>query len=243
MKITVKHLPNIFNNTGRKVVEIEYSRRTTLREYVQRAGFPIEDHRIIVTNKENPDLDKPVQPGDEIIVTPQIGDPISATIAIFSAVGAWAAANVVAATLLAITIGYSIYQATQKPKMPNFGGLATGSFEDSSPTYGWDGIRTLQGEVNVPIPIGYGRHRVGGNIINQFVRTDGEKQYLYLLLALAEGPVSSIGNIQINDNPIENFADVQVVTRLGTNDQEPIPNFEELHQVNEVSVNVLKATP
>lgn len=241
--VTLKHIPNLLSDKGRRSVEVPFDRRITLRQYLEQNGFPIQHHRFIVTDRREVHLDQALNRGDEVIVTPVVAAPVVAAVGLaFQAIGAWVAANAIQAALIAITIGYSIYQAVQKPKLPSFN-LPSGSFEDSSPTYAWDGIRTLQGEVNVPIPVAYGRHRLGGNIINQFVKTDGEKQYLYLLLALCEGEIESIENIEINDNPIGNFASVETQTRLGTNDQTAIPGFEELHQISEIGAQVLQATP
>jgi len=56
---------------------------------------------------------------------------------------------------------------------PNYGTTGEG-IDEGSATYGWEGIRTIQ-EVGTPIPVIYGRHRVGGNVINAYVRTDGNK--------------------------------------------------------------------
>ena len=88
--------------------------------------------------------------------------------------------------------------------MPDFGVATggTGSLDEGSPTYGWDGAQTTQ-EVGIPIAVVYGEHKIGGNIINQFLWEDGEKNYLNVLIALCEGEIESIGQIYINDNPIE----------------------------------------
>ena len=92
---------------------------------------------------------------------------------------------------------YSVYSAiTARSRQPSFG-LNGGGLDESSSTYGWDGINTIQ-DVGVPVKIIYGEHRTGGNIINQFISTDGDKQYLNLLIAAGEGEIESISDIKIN---------------------------------------------
>ncbi len=53
---------------------------------------------------------------------------------------------------------------------------------------------------------------------------------LTLLIALGEGPIDAVltDTIEINDQPIENFPGVEVVTALGTPDQQPLPGFSEV---------------
>ena len=57
------------------------------------------------------------------------------------------------------------------------------------------------------------------------ITTDGDKQYLNLLLSGGEGPVTNIKDITIDGNPLANYDDVEVNLRYGTNDQAVIPNF------------------
>lgn len=56
-----------------------------------------------------------------------------------------------------------------------------------------------------------------------------DKSYLHTLTALCEGEIDGVSDVLINGNPAENFDNVNVVARPGTNDQAVIPNFEELH--------------
>jgi len=64
----------------------------------------------------------------------------------------------------------------------------------SSPVYSFGGIQNTI-PPGSPVPIIYGEHRVGGQIIALWKESDNATitQYLYMLIALAEGPVNQIG--------------------------------------------------
>ncbi len=93
-----------------------------------------------------------------------------------------------------------------------------------SQTYGWGGVATLTGQGH-PLAITYGAMKSGGVLLSRHIISDGARQYLHLLYCAGEGELSEIRNIRINENPVENYKDVQVDIRLGTNDQTVIPNF------------------
>lgn len=58
------------------------------------------------------------------------------------------------------------------------------------------------------VPNTYGTVRITGQILNQHVTSDGKKQYLNVLLCGGEGPVDSVSDIKINNNPAENFGGI-----------------------------------
>ena len=101
-----------------------------------------------------------------------------------------------------------------------------GTFENSQ-TYTWDGIQNIYGE-GEPVPVLYGRHRVGGNVIAGFVSGDTTaglqtNKYLHLLFAVSEGEVWGIepDSIQIDGSPLAEFdADARVYYTNGTADQD-----------------------
>ena len=64
-------------------------------------------------------------------------------------------------------------------------------------------------------------------MLARHVVSEGEKQYLNILYCVAEGPIDEISYIELNGNPISNYADVQVDIRLGANTQTIIPNFND----------------
>jgi predicted phage tail protein len=138
------------------------------------------------------------------------------------------------------SVGFSIYNALSTPDTPR-----TGLGLNNSPTYGWDSI-AMQVKAGVPVPVVYGEHIVPGNLISCFVSTDGEKNYLNMLIALCEGEIAGVMKadgsgvcasvadtplIYINDNLYQNFQGVSWDYRLGTQDQTPINGFDDVMQV------------
>jgi len=240
--ISVRNIDNPFKPEEAQVLEFTYSRSKSVREYLDNSGFDYKDKRVIVTGKRIEDLDSRAEEGDEIVVAPEVKAPVVAVVSfIISAVWAAAVAHPFLFTFFVLSMGYSIYQYMNQPKMPDFN-LGSSGIDEGSPTYGWDGVQTIQ-EVGVPVAVVYGEHRVGGNIINQFLWEDGDKHYLNVLLAICEGEIESIESIELNNNPIDNFEGVAVSKRFGTNYQSMIPNFEDLHNVYPVSANLTQNNP
>ena len=105
-------------------------------------------------------------------------------------------------------------------------------------SYGWGALQpiTQQGAI---IPMTYGTVRTAGQILNQHItvdETDDDTQYLELLLCGGEGPLDSISDIKINDNPIDNFENTTYYTRMGENTQSLIEGFERLYSSQSVGV-------
>ncbi len=95
----------------------------------------------------------------------------------------------------------------------------------SSTTYGWDlpSVQTQEGNV---IGETFGECIPSPQLLMCHVETaDENTQYLNVLYCGGYGPVDSIKDIRIEHTPIENFADCQIETRLGTNDQTAISFF------------------
>ena len=114
-----------------------------------------------------------------------------------------------------------------------------------------------EGETGGPVELVYGRFRVAGTVIEEFVRN-----YQYpprsdycALGSLGEGPIQSVGGVetetpvdgalsvgdasfptgmQINGNAAEIFTDVTVSVRLGTLEQDIVSGFEQVQQVVDV---------
>ncbi|WP_444310724.1 TipJ family phage tail tip protein [Megasphaera sp.] len=102
--------------------------------------------------------------------------------------------------------------------------------DQSSPTYGWElpNVQTQEGGV---IGETFGECIPAPQLLMYHVETtnsddqDKNNQYLNVLYCGGYGPVESIDAIRIGHTPIENFSDVQIETRKGTNNQSPIPFF------------------
>jgi len=99
----------------------------------------------------------------------------------------------------------------------------SGGFAGSA-TYGFSAIQNTT-RIGAPIPLVYGTHRVGGQIVAASVETLNDNDVLHLLLAPSHGEIESISEIQINDQTISNFPSITTDTRLGTNDQAAIGLF------------------
>jgi predicted phage tail protein len=242
--VVIRNIKNPFKVNEAETVELAYSRNKILAGYLEASGFDYKDKRVIVTGKRVRDLNLRLEQGDEITIIPEVKAPVVAVIsAIVSAIWAVAVAHPFLFTFFVLSIGYSIYQYMNQPRMPDFNlGVASGGIDEGSPTYGWNGVQTIQ-EVGVPVAVVYGEHKIGGNIINQFLWEDGEKHYLNVLLALCEGEIESIGDIEINNNPSVNFDGIAISKRYGTNDQNLIDNFEDLHNLYPVNVTLMKDDP
>lgn len=134
---------------------------------------------------------------------------------------------------------YSLYMAfkyatASKPSYDTIGS----DLAEGSRTYSWSGIMTTA-DVGIPIPVVYGEHKVGGNIINAYINSDGDKNYLNILLSLCEGEIDSISSITINDQPAANYDGITVYSdRLGTNTDTVIPNFQNLYDNYSIGQNL-----
>ena len=98
------------------------------------------------------------------------------------------------------------------------------SSKQGTPSYAFDGPHSLAQSGTV-IPKGYGTFRSGGNIIASFIDIEGADQYLNCLVCFGFGPARSLTSIQLNGKDISTYQNVQYYTRLGSNNQTPIPNF------------------
>lgn len=75
---------------------------------------------------------------------------------------------------------------------------------DTSPTYGWDGIRNTRTQGS-PIPRVYGEHRVGGQILSAYRRcasADSKVEKLFVAIGLGSGPLTSISGVTRDQNGV-----------------------------------------
>lgn len=108
---------------------------------------------------------------------------------------------------------------------------------ESDPTYSWDGVTTMEGQGNA-IALTYGTVKSGGQSIAKYVSNDSNDQVLNWLVCAGEGPLE-ITDIRLNDNPIENYKDVDVEIRPGTNNQEIISNFNDTIETKQLGYEIL----
>ena len=115
----------------------------------------------------------------------------------------------------------------------------------------------------LPIPVTFGRMRLGGSVISEYAitRSIPSSTDLYLLLSFGEGPFYGFGNrtsntstwidsrssgfptgILIEGNPAENFPGCEAQVRMGTLEQTTIEGFHDVPQVYGVSFTLLADT-
>lgn len=128
----------------------------------------------------------------DVVVVPDPGGPVIVVLAFLG--GLLLEALVAGAIAFAINLAYQAIVG--KPKA----GQARGGGEESQ-TYNWTGIATNYGS-GFPIPIAYGIHRVGGQIISTNIYDEGiDRDILALLIAIGEGPISQIGGLDLEKFP------------------------------------------
>ncbi len=122
---------------------------------------------------------------------------------------------------LGAVVGFGAYSANRARMRQQLPLTPAASSQAESPTYGFQNIQNST-QHGAPIPVVYGVHRVGGQIVNAYVKTQNDTDTLYLLVAVSEGQISNIEDIEINGQPLANFTGVTAETRTGTSNQAPI---------------------
>ena len=216
--ITRKIIPNIFENADDRISETLDIGKGTVASLVPEE-YADGKWRVLHSRYGQIDSDKwgdtDVIVGDEIIITPVIEDPVSSTIGFIvagieagiEAAAAYAIAHPFLAAFFALTAisgVYGVYTALTY-KAPTFGQKGAegvgGDFADDSPAYAWSGPETTA-SVEMPVPIIYGKNKVGGNIVNAYTESHDNKDWLNLLVAIGEGPLESIGGLTADADSI-----------------------------------------
>lgn len=100
----------------------------------------------------------------------------------------------------------------------------------SADSYGNDSTKPSAQEGSM-LGVVYGEYRNGGVIIQNKTVNSGSNQTMYVLQALSEGEVESISDIQINEVSVDTYSGVENQIRLGTDNQELIPWFDDSYNV------------
>ena len=100
------------------------------------------------------------------------------------------------------------------------------ALNEVSPTYAYSGGSNAT-EVGSTLPIMLGTARVSPPIISSYLSLDGDKQHLNILMAVNDGEVNSISDIEINSQAISNLNDISYSVTLGTANQTAIGNFRD----------------
>lgn len=136
--------------------------------------------------------------------------------------GAWATMGTVGQFAFmmgaSLVIGGVADMIIGQPKLP------TNDSGGNSNTYNFSGIKNSTAP-GTPVGVVYGRHRVGGHVLNVYDRKEGDKTFLYMQIGLGEGPISKIDadTLEINKRNIHDYPAqfVETFYRLGTENQEP----------------------
>lgn len=130
----------------------------------------------------------------------------------------------------AVMVAGGLLLSALAPKPPQLGA-------DSSATYSWDEKNNFVHE-GATLPELYGQMRVTPPLVSHYILTDGNRQYLNLLYAIAGHKITSIDNIYINDNLSSTYTGVETVTdRIGNVNQPVIDYFGD----NRVDISVHKS--
>jgi predicted phage tail protein len=155
-----------------------------------------------------------------VVVVANIYMPgIGASMGGFWATSAGTAALVAGATMVGTMVVNALLPV--KPAQS----ITADTMGDKSSSYGIDGAKNASQE-GLSVPICYGTHRMGGNVIGLSVENVDSTQLLYMLLNAGEGPIANISDIELNDQPIDNYKDVEWQSRLGLQTQDLIPWFD-----------------
>lgn len=222
------------------VIEVKnpFERKIDNQYYQTYVGGPVTDYvthadyeRVFAVNGIPVDETYIPDDGDEILVAPKVGKkafrwilPV-ALVLVGSALGAgiiggqmligWRIGLALAATM----IGNHMIEKMTKPAVDL-------TNTEQSNTYGWGTPSTLTGQGYV-LPVLYGTVKTAGLMLQRHVVSDGDKQYLSILYCLAQGPIDSITDIKLNGNPLTNYQNCEIETRMGTNTQTVMKNFND----------------
>ncbi len=130
--------------------------------------------------------------------------------------------------------------------------VETDSDMDSSDQYDWEGPSTST-KTDAPVNILYGEHLTGGQLINFNIWSDGEVNYLDMLIALCEGEIAGVMNedkdtlitlpttledadtqtpyMQMNDEFLSAYEEAEWAGRVGTLVQTSIVGFRNIQNV------------
>lgn len=251
-KIQITTINNPFNYADKSIVVCNRHGRKHLKSYLRDHMDAIKKNELVVSVNGRvvtyADYSMPIPKGAYIVIIPVVAGGGGGGKNIFAAIagialavvtmgvgsmasgGAFVGANAIAATswttvgwmaaIATMAVGGILINAlTPKPK------IDMTSVEQSN-TYSWAQGQVMSSQGGA-VGITYGKVQPAIQLLAQHISSDGNKQYLNLLLCGGDGPIDDIGNIRINDNPINNYKGVELDIRYGTNDQTVIPNFND----------------
>ncbi len=127
---------------------------------------------------------------------------------------------------------------------PDMTGGGASEVEDQSSTYAWS-TRSNTGQEGKPLPVLYGTLRIMPYFIARHITAEGQdgKQYLHILMLVADHAIDTMTELLVNDNPIENYEEIDIVYRYGTVSQNVIEYFGDTYTVKTVGMTIDKDEP
>ncbi|MBP2655801.1 MAG: hypothetical protein H6Q73_3370 [Firmicutes bacterium] len=238
--ITITILKNPFNHSEKEIHTCVHVPGKTAYEYIQPYIMGMEDYVVSVDgNIADDTAAQAVNDDDWLAVCPVVGKSGSAW---FRTIGMLALSYAVGHIAGTHTWGNlfksKFWSSMAAGALTSVGGMLINHWfpaaktdrqtYEISPTYNWSNANSPTDQGNA-LAVTYGTMRTAGQVLAQHVSSDDEDQYLNILMCGGQGPIDSISDIRINDNPISYYNDVTVETRLGTNDQEAISNFNDTY--------------
>lgn len=170
----------------------------------------------------------PVLRGGDGNLGKQILGAILIIVAIVLLVATWGASSYFsfemayagAAMMLAAGVGLLASAFIPMPEMPTPQDAAAASSITS-----WQ-PQTTQAQGGA-VPRYYGRIKVCGNIIGANIENVGEKQYIYALICLGQGPYLGMSGFTLNDIAAADLRQTRITVRKGLLTQDILPGFED----------------
>lgn len=239
--ITITILKNPFDHNEKEIHSCEFTPGKTMHEYIQPYIMGLEDYIVSVNGSVVDDIETQIINSDDwLAICPVVGKSGRDW---FRIVGTLALSYFTGNLAKIWGQHWTVFGRAAK----FWGNMAAGAVGmiggrlinhwfppakadqvETKSSYNWNNAQSQTGQGNA-LAVTYGTMRTAGQVVAQHVSSDGEDQYLNILLCGGEGPIDNISDIRINDNPISYYKDVEVETRLGINDQEAIDNFNDIY--------------
>lgn len=226
--VSVVFIQDPFNPVSSKKAKTDLHGRT-LDTYIE--GFCLGGKYLVKLNNKIVDSnfnEYIVQPNDIIVYTPLVsggggggGKQIVAIVAMIALTVATAGAAApltaslgaamgitgVGLTVLSVSLmvaGSLLINAILAPSSSSGSGITSPDTESS--TYSWSGIQTSR-DLNLPIPVLYGTHALGGTVINNRFYYKGSDDWLAIQLALCHGEIEEItsNDITVQESKFSSF--------------------------------------
>lgn len=261
--IKLVFIKNPFNIHERDIKTVDFCALTTLKGYAQ-AAYPLETELKISVNGALVDADQwdsfVVADNSYIVICPVVGKGgkdilglvlgIALSIAAISVGGAFASSAALAKGVTGMAAWtFASYAAAAAVMyvggllVNNLMGVATvDSSGRQSATYSWEGAKTGTSQ-GTAVPLTFGKVKItNNNVLSAHATSDGDKQYLNLLICGGEGEVDSVTDIRIDANPLEYYKDIEYEVRLGTNNQAAIslPTFADAYADRTLSYELME---